>query len=238
MQQQLERKLRAVRSRLRVAGALRQMVLALSLGCGLALILGVLRLGTGGLLPLWSVWVVLAAAPAIGIGRAWMQKISLSQAARAVDERYGWQDSLTTAWSIIGNPVSTPLQRLQLQLSAELCDRIVPSQVVAVPVPAGSLRALVLLAAAIGLGFCPTAWPKKWEFAAAQSAEAESVAETQKQRLAPPVSPQLAESSLRAWQPSIPPAVPRDGRLASLADRDIVRSYFLAIQPRAEQRAP
>ena len=239
MQEQLQHKLLAVRARLRRGVILQQLLVSLVMGSALGMIVGILRLATGGGVPAGCVWAILALAPVMGIVLALRKPLPWGRVAAAIDDHYGWNDTITTAWAIASSNSATPLQRVVLQMATPLCEKIEAGRVVAVRLPQGSWGALVLLTAAVAMSLCPTAWPKQWDFGIAGSVAttaAESGLITRAEP--PPVSAQLAADSLQSWRPCAVPSVPPDGCLASLSDRDIVRGYFLAIQPRSDQRAP
>src|SRR4051794_40028152 len=110
---QLEQALQPVAGRLRQAALRPRLVRAVFLGAAVAAVPALLRLFTGSLW--WSVagLVVLVGVPLATLAFALISKPNLRQAALAIDQEYGWQDRVTTAWSSLAVGGLTPLEQYQ-----------------------------------------------------------------------------------------------------------------------------
>lgn len=233
MQAELAKSLAPVRNRMLRNQLLANVVAGLSFAAILSLTASLAGVAFGAAFSWWVAAAVLLAGPLIALVVTYRRAPSLVAAAHQADDHGGWSDLMTTALTVPGNQGAGAIVRQQARakLGQINASRIVPMQIPPRILSHGCLWILAFAALALPLfdGFALTAdQPSSNEPLAIEplpERNHESSALTG-------AALAKGQRSLVGFDATADNADSRTSDLATLADRDIVRAYFLAAQAR------
>lgn len=228
---QLEQALRPVAGRLRQRVLRPRLVRAVYFGAAAALVPALLRLFTGSLW--WGVagFLVLFGVPLATLVWTLIAKPSLKLAALAIDQHYGWQDRVSTAWSALAVGGLSPLEQYQAQDASRRMAQVSASAVVPLSIPAGIPKTVILALIVL----CALVWPIRYHRELARKFVAPVVEQAAAKPIEmpplPAVSPQLAAASLSQAIQTEPNSTAIARPDNPIPNRRLIHDYFEAVCP-------
>lgn len=101
-----------------------------------------------------GVWIAVAAVP-LGFVVGWLRSVSELETARWIDQKHDLKERLSTALELSGKPVDAEWQRLVVEDATRAAGTVDAKKLIPWTLPRLSRVCLVVVAAAVGLGFVP-----------------------------------------------------------------------------------